>query len=275
VKFNSSPTFRTPRGDSFRAFVSALGCSVRSGWSWLGSRVLSPLGAWTGYWLSSRLGPWLTTQAGPWLAEWGAYWGSYLGSRGRRFLIAAARILLPLLRMALALLRIALALAFEGLSRLAPELARGLQSAGRAAGRSGRTVGYRVGRGPSGRLTARGGVAAVFAACFLGLLIADWAGWENLAFAVFFMASSLTVYYVRPGSLLPVLVSSPLLFFTAMLAEKFALASGPLPAFEGTVVSLADAAPWLLTGTALTLVIALCRGVAREIRTLVVETRSL
>jgi hypothetical protein len=252
VKFNSSPTFRTPRGDSIRAFGSALKAGARSGSSWLGSRVLSPLGAWTGFWLSSRLGPWLTTQAGPWLAEWGVYWGSHLGSRGRRFLIAAARILLPpllaLLRIALALLRIALALAFERLSR-------------------------RVGRGPSGRLTARGGVVAVFVACFLGLLIADWAGWESLAFAVFFMASSLTVYYVRPGSLLPVLVSSPLLFFTAMLAEKFALASGPLPAFEGTVVSLADAAPWLLAGTALTLVIALCRGVVREIRTVVVETR--
>jgi hypothetical protein len=267
VKFNSSPAFRTPRGDSFRAFGSALGAGARSGSSWLGSRVLSPLGDWTGCWLSSRLGPWLTTQAGPWLAERGVYWGSYLGSRGRRFLIAAARILLPLvvalLRTALTLLRIALALAFEGLSRLAPELARGLQRAGRAARRSGRTVGYRVGRGPSGRLTARGGVVAVFVACFLGLLIADWTAWESLAFAVFFMASSLTVYYVRPGSLLPVLVSPPLLFFSAMLAEKFALASGPLSAFEGTVVSLADAAPWLLAGTVLTLFIAVCRGVAR------------
>jgi hypothetical protein len=226
--------------------------------------------------VSSRLGPWLATQAGPWLAEWGAYWGAYLGSRGRRFLTATARVLLPLLE-------VALALALEGLSRLAPRVARGLRSAGqslgrsisRSAGRTGRAVGRRAGRGPSGRLTARGGVVVVFVTCFLGLLIADWAGWEALAFAVFFMASSLTVYYVRPGSLLPVLVSSPLLFFIAMLLEKIAVASGALPALEGTVVALAEAAPWLLTGTALTLVIALCRGVAREIRTVVAETRGL
>jgi hypothetical protein len=52
---------------------------------------------------------------------------------------------------------------------------------------------------------------AIFVACLAGLLVASWAGWEELGYAVFFMASSLTVYYVRPGSLLPVVVSAPLL----------------------------------------------------------------
>ena len=134
-----------------------------------------------------------------------------------------------------------------------------------------RTV--RAGQGPSGRLTARGGVVVMFGTCFLGLLIADWANWPELADAVFFMASSLTAYYVRPGSLLPVAVSPPLLFFTAMALEKLVVASGTLAAFEGTLVMLAGAAPWLFAGTALTLAIGFLRGLLREVRTLVGELR--
>src|SRR4029077_8010484 len=68
---------------------------------------------------------------------------------------------------------------------------------------------------PGERLTGRGGVLVVFAGCFLGLLVADWANWGELADAVFFMASSLTAYYVRPSGLLPVVVSPPLMFFAA------------------------------------------------------------
>ena len=133
----------------------------------------------------------------------------------------------------------------------------------------------RPGRGPHVRLTGRGGVVVVFVTCFLGLLIADWANWEELADAVFFMASSLTAYYVRPGSLLPVAVSPPLLFFAAIALEKIAIASGTLAALEGTLVMLADAAPWLFAGTALTVGIALLRGLRREVRTLVLELRGL
>ena len=113
----------------------------------------------------------------------------------------------------------------------------------------------------------------MFGTCFGGLLIADWASWTQLADAVFFMASSLTAYYVRPGSLLPVMVSPPLLFFAAMTLEKVVIASGMLAAFEGTVVMLASAAPWLFAGTALTVAIALLRGVRREVRSLVLELR--
>lgn len=113
----------------------------------------------------------------------------------------------------------------------------------------------------------------VFGTCFAGLLVADWAHWEELADAVFFMASSLTAYYVRPGSLLPVAVSPPLLFFAAVAIEKIITASGMLTALEGTVVALADAAPWLFAGTALTVVIALLRGLRTEVRALVMELR--
>jgi hypothetical protein len=132
-----------------------------------------------------------------------------------------------------------------------------------------------AGHGPHVRLTGRGGVVVMFVTCFLGLLIADWANWEELADAVFFMASSLTAYYVRPGSLLPVAVSPPLLFFAAIALEKLAIVSGTLAALEGTLVMLANAAPWLFAGTALTVGIALLRGLRREVRTLVLELRGL
>ncbi|HEX6451094.1 MAG TPA: DUF6542 domain-containing protein, partial [Trebonia sp.] len=68
-------------------------------------------------------------------------------------------------------------------------------------------------------------------------------------------------------------VSPPLLFFVAMALEKLAIASGMHAAVEGTLVMLADAAPWLFAGTALTVGIALLRGLRREVSTLVLEFR--
>jgi hypothetical protein len=114
----------------------------------------------------------------------------------------------------------------------------------------------------------------MFSSCFVGLLIADWANWEELADAVFFMASSLTAYYVRPGSLLPVAVSPPLLFFAAVVIEKSLTASGTPGALDATMTALAHATPWLFAGTGLTVAIALLRGLAREIRALVLALRA-
>ena len=132
-----------------------------------------------------------------------------------------------------------------------------------------------VRRPPGTRLTGRGGVVIVFAACLLGMFVADWAHWGELADAVFFMASSLTAYYVRPSGLLPVVVSPPLLFFFACVLEKVLVSSGLLAAFSGTVVALADSAGWLLAGTGLTIAIALTRGLRSEIRALAYAPRSL
>jgi len=115
----------------------------------------------------------------------------------------------------------------------------------------------------------------VFAACLLGMFVADWAHWGELADAVFFMASTLTAYYVRPSGLLPVVVSPPLLFFFACVLEKVLVSSGLLAAFSGTVVALADSAWWLLAGTGLTIAIALTRGLRSEIRAIACAPRSL
>ena len=128
---------------------------------------------------------------------------------------------------------------------------------------------------PGARLTGRGGVVVVFGTCFLGLLMADWAHWGELAGAVFFMASSLTAYYVRPSGLLPVVVSPPLLFFTACVLAKAVTSAGLFPAFAGTMVTLADSAGWLFAGTGLTIVIAVLRGLPSEVRALVLALRSL
>jgi hypothetical protein len=123
------------------------------------------------------------------------------------------------------------------------------------------------------QLTGRGGVLTVFGACFTGLLISDWLGWGELADAVFFMASSLTAYYVRPGSLLPVVVSPPLLFLAADVAMSAITASGMLAGLEGLVVTLAGAAWWMLAGMVLTVAIAALRGLHSEVRVLWTELR--
>jgi hypothetical protein len=124
------------------------------------------------------------------------------------------------------------------------------------------------------KLTGRGGLLMVFAACFLGLLAADWVSWAELADAVFFLASSLAAYYVRRGGLLPVVVSTPLLFFFACLLEKTLTSPGLLPALDDTRNVLAGAAAWLFAGTGLTVAIAVARGLGREVRALVLAVRS-
>ncbi|MGC1567296.1 MAG: DUF6542 domain-containing protein [Trebonia sp.] len=151
----------------------------------------------------------------------------------------------------------------------------GDRSGDRSGGWPGGWLGGWRGRRPGERLTGRGGVLVVFAGCFLGLLVADWANWGELADAVFFMASSLTAYYVRPSGLLPVVVSPPLLFFAACVLEKALISAGLLAAFSGTVVALASSAGWLFAGTGLTILIALLRGLRSEVRALVLALRSL
>lgn len=123
------------------------------------------------------------------------------------------------------------------------------------------------GRRPS-QLTGRGAVLAVFGACFIGLLIADWANWQELADAVFFLASSLTAYYVRPGSLLPVVASPPLLFLAACLVVSALTAPGLPATAERIAVTLGGAAWWMVVGMALSVAIALLRGLRAEIRAL-------
>jgi hypothetical protein len=150
--------------------------------------------------------------------------------------------------------------ALDALDRPAPRLRTPLLRASRA------------GRGAT-QLTGRGGVLAVFGACFTGLLISDWLDWGEFANAVFFMASSLTAYYVRPGSLLPVVVSPPLLFLAAGIAMSAITSSGMLAGLEGLIVTLAGAAWWMLGGMVATVGIAAFRGLHTEVAALLADLR--
>jgi hypothetical protein len=100
---------------------------------------------------------------------------------------------------------------------------------------------------------------AVFA---LGLLGASWLGWPVLAGVCFVIGSAAAVLYVRPGDLLMVTIVPPLLFGIALVGVKAATATGSmaLSVAEGTAITMAEVAPWLFAGMALTLVIAWARG---------------
>jgi hypothetical protein len=117
-------------------------------------------------------------------------------------------------------------------------------------------------------------VLAVFGACVAGCLIASWARWDAFAGWVFFMATGLAVYYARPGMLLPVIVSPPVIFLMACLCAKLATAPGLLTAVSGTVVTLAGVAGWMITGMVLAVAIAVGRGVTDEVRDLLAAFRS-
>jgi len=115
---------------------------------------------------------------------------------------------------------------------------------------------------------------AVFA---LGLLVASWMGWPVLAGASFVIGSVAAVLYVRPGDLLMVTIAPPLLFGIALVAVKAVTATGSLALSiaEGTAITMAEVAPWLFAGVALTLIIAWARGLRGCVRELRQDLRAV
>lgn len=116
---------------------------------------------------------------------------------------------------------------------------------------------------PSGlRLTGHGSVLGVFVLCFLGLLASGWLGWSPLAGGAFAAAAGLAAARTQRTDLLTVTVSPPALFLVAVICVKGLTASGNvlLSTATGTLITLANAAPWLLAGTGLSLIIAFSRG---------------
>jgi len=125
-------------------------------------------------------------------------------------------------------------------------------------------------------LTGRGAVMVMLAAFAVGLLGASWTPWPVLAGAFFVIGSVAAAVYVRPGDLLMVAIVPPLLFGITLLAVKAATASGNvvLSIAEGTAITMAEVAPWLFAGMALTLVIAWARGLGGCVRELRQELRA-
>ena len=121
-------------------------------------------------------------------------------------------------------------------------------------------------RRPSGgsrasvRLTGRGGVVALFAACFLSLLLAAWTGWAMLADVVLVMTCGLVAGYTRPAGLRSVVVCPPLAFCAGSVLAQLITAPDTFSALAGVLVTLGTSTLWLFTGTVLTMAIALGRG---------------
>jgi hypothetical protein len=110
------------------------------------------------------------------------------------------------------------------------------------------------------RLTGRGAVALLFALCFGTQLIAAWTGWGTLAGAAFVCGCGAVTYYTRTGGLPAVVVAPPLLFFAGSACAQLITTHGTFLAAERILVALGTSAPWLFTGTALTIVVAAGRG---------------
>jgi hypothetical protein len=110
------------------------------------------------------------------------------------------------------------------------------------------------------RLTGRGAIAALFALCFGTQLIAAWTGWGTLAGAAFVCGCGAVTYYTRTSGLHAVVVAPPLLFLAGSACAQLLTAPGTFLAAEGILVTLGTSAPWLFTGTALAVVVAIGRG---------------
>ena len=128
---------------------------------------------------------------------------------------------------------------------------------GRNAGTQGPSPGPRSG---SITLTGRGAAVALFAACFCSLLIAAWTGWDLFADAMFVMTCGLVACYTRVSGLGKVVVCPPLAFLAGSLLAQLLTAPDAFSVATGILVTLGISAPWLFTGTGLTVVIAVGRG---------------
>src|SRR4029077_5681201 len=115
-------------------------------------------------------------------------------------------------------------------------------------------------RSASITLTGRGAAVALFAACFLGLLIAAWTGWDLLADAECVINFSLVACYTRASGLRVVVVCPPLAFLAGSVLAQLLTAADAFSAATGILITLGTSAPWLFTGTGLTVAIALGRG---------------
>jgi hypothetical protein len=118
------------------------------------------------------------------------------------------------------------------------------------------------------RLTGRGAILCLFLVSFAGIMVSGWLGIGALADVLFVAGCGAMAWYAKPGALLTVVVSPPLAFFFACVLAKLVSSSGGTSAAEGILVTLATSAPWLFAGTALTIVIALRRGLLGNIREL-------
>jgi hypothetical protein len=128
---------------------------------------------------------------------------------------------------------------------------------------------------PEVRLTARGAVLGLFALCFLSLLLAELTGWSAVGDLGFVGGCAAAGWYTKRGSLLAITISPPVIYFAACLITEWLTSSGTFILLEGMFVTLGTSAPWLFTGTVVTVVIGLWRGLPGEIMDFIDDLRVL
>jgi hypothetical protein len=122
---------------------------------------------------------------------------------------------------------------------------------------------------------------AMFGLFLVSDLIADWFGLEVLAGLGFAAGCVLGPYFVRRHALLRVVAAPPAVFLAALVIVQVLTAQGTsrhgkvLSVAEGTLLTLAALAPWLLAGTALSAVVAIPRGLVQCLRELRAELREV
>jgi len=123
---------------------------------------------------------------------------------------------------------------------------------------------------PPARLTGRGAVLAMAGIFLVGLLGAALTGWTLLAGLGFVVGCVLAARYTASAELLTVVISPPLLFVALMVLVSAVTGPGSLllSVVMGSVVTLTGTALWLAVGMAVTILIALARGLPRCIRDL-------
>ena len=123
-------------------------------------------------------------------------------------------------------------------------------------------------------VTVRGATVAMFTLFLACCLTSGWLGLEVIAGLGYAVGCAAAPYLVRRHALLQVVVAPPAVFLAALVLAQVLTAQGSsrhgrmLSVLEGTVLTLAALAPWLLAGTALGAVAAIPRGLRDCVRDL-------
>lgn len=128
------------------------------------------------------------------------------------------------------------------------------------------------------RLTARGAIAAVFAATLVGHGLAGIAGSTALS-GMSFIAGCLTAaLLINRREMLSLVVAPPLVYFCATLLVEVVAAIGAPSMAQALGIGLFQAmsagAPWLFVGSALVLAVTWRRGLVSNVRALREEVRA-
>lgn len=123
-------------------------------------------------------------------------------------------------------------------------------------------------------LTARGALLGMFVLCLLACLIGGWRQLDILDGLAYCAGCVAMPVYARRDAQLRVVVSAPAVFLLALIMTQALTAQGSsahgsvYSVLEGTLLTLADVAPWLFAGTAIVVAVALTQGLRQCVREL-------